>query len=101
MTPPNITVIIEGDDTEKKARMRLFNHEYNAGLYETDDGREFYVDPELIKVSESAHEPVPIPLQVITHREAMLEKMSWAEQAMRDQARAKETNLILPNDYRV
>ena len=101
MTPPNITVLIEGDDTERNARMRLFNREYNAGLYETDDGREFYVDPELISISASEHKAVPIPLQVITQREEMLSKMRWAEEAMRRQAKEQETSLVLPDGYKV
>lgn len=101
MTPSKITVLIEGDDTEKEVKLRSFSTMYNAGLYETDDGREFYVDPELIRVSIEEHKPVAIPLQVITHREEMLDKMRWAEEAMRKQVKENESGLVLPDEYKV
>lgn len=101
MTPSKITVLIEGDDTEKEAKLQSFSEMYSAGLYETDDGRQFYVDPELIRVSAEEHKAVNIPLQVITHREEMLAKMRWAEEAMRKQVKEQDTNLILPDGYKV
>ena len=101
MTPSSITVLIEGDDIEKEAKLVQFSSMYNAGLYETEDGREFYVEPELITQSASEHKPVPIPLQVITHRERMLQKLEWGKQELARLDKQKESNLILPDAYKV
>ncbi len=99
MTPNTITVLIEGDDTEKNAKLRSFSLEYRAGLYETDDGREFYVEPELIEASKSDHKPVPIPLQVITHREKMLQKLKWGQEQLEHLNKQSQSNIILPDGF--
>jgi hypothetical protein len=97
MTPNKITVLIDGDDGEKEAKLIKFNEMYQAALYETDDGREFYVTPELIQVSQESHEPVPIPLQVVTQRAEMLAKLAWGQEQLERLNKEKTSGLILPN----
>jgi hypothetical protein len=100
MTPNTITVLIEGDDTEKEAKLRKFSLEYGAGLYETEDGREFYVEPALIQESNDEHKAVPIPLQVITHREAMLQKLKWGQEQLERLNKEDQSGIILPDAYK-
>jgi hypothetical protein len=97
MTPSKIVVLIESDDTEKEAKLRHFSSEYGAGLYETEDGREFYVDPEHIKESLETHNPVKIPLQVITQRQEMLAKLAWAQEELNRLHKQNQSGLILPD----
>ena len=99
MTPNTITVLIEGDDAEKEAKLRSFSLEYRAGLYETDDGREFYVEPELIQASKDEHKPIPIPLQVITHRKEMLDKLKWGQEQLARLHKQEQSNIILPDGF--
>lgn len=97
MTPKSIKVLIEGDDTEMDAKLRSFSEMYNAGLYETDDGREFYVDPELILECNSKKEAIPIPVAVITQRERMLAKLEWAQGQLDRLSKEEKSGLILPD----
>jgi len=101
MTPNTIEVLIEGDDTEKEAKLRSFSLEYRAGLYETDDGREFYVEPELIQASKDEHKPVPIPIQVITQRKEMLDKLKWGQEQLARLKKQEESSIILPDGFKV
>lgn len=100
MTPNKITVLIEGDDTEKKAKFISFSEMYQASLYETDDGREFYVDPEHIRLSQEASEPVRIPLAVITQREKMLAKLAWGQDQLDRMAKEDSSNIVLPDGFK-
>ena len=97
MTPNKITVLIEGDDSEKEARLLHWSDQYQAALYQADDDREFYVDPELIRVSQEEHKPVNIPLQVITQRQEMLAKLRWGQEELNRLARQESSGLILPD----
>lgn len=97
MTPNEITVLIEGDDSETTAKFISYSEEYKASLYRTEDGREFYVDPELITESKDNHKAVPIPLQVITHREKMLAKLAWAQDTLNRIHKEQTSGLVLPD----
>jgi len=94
-----ITVIIDGDDSERTAKLRFFSTEYNAGLYETDDGREFYVDPEYIRECQESSKPVHIPLAVITQRQEMLKKLEGAQAELYRLSKEQSTGLVLPDGY--
>lgn len=100
MTPKTIKVLIEGDDTEKDAKLLSFSEMYNAGLYETDDGREFYVDPELIIASNDSKEAVPVPIAVITHRERQQAKLAWAQNELDRLQEQEKSTLLLPDGYK-
>jgi len=97
MTPNKITVLIEGDDSEQEARLLHWSNEYNAALYLAEDEREFYVDPEYIKESVESHNPVKIPLQVITQRAEMLAKLAWGQEELNRMHKQDQSGLILPN----
>lgn len=101
MTPKSITVLIEGDEGELEAKLRFFNPEYNAGLYDVSDGREFYVDPEYIKSCIDSNVPVGIPLQVVTQRAEMLEKLRWGQDQLSRLNKQQESGIILPDGYTV
>ena len=101
MTPSKLRVIIEGDDTEKDAKFIEYSHMYNACLYRTGDGREFYIDPGYIQEQLEKHFPVKVPLAVITQLEEMRSKLEWGQEVLKKQAKEKETGLTLPDDYKV
>ena len=99
MTPNKINVLIEGDDTEKEAKLRSYSLDYGAGLYELDDGSEFYVDPELIERGRNENQPIPIPLQVITNRAAMLAKLKWSQEQLDRLQKEEKSKLLLPDGF--
>ena len=100
MTPKEITVLIEGDDTETKAKLISFSEVYQASLYETDDGREFYVDPEHIRSCQEESKPVGIPLAVITQREKMLAKLAWGQDQLDRLSAQDNTGIIVPDGFK-
>ncbi len=98
--PQFIDALVEGDDQTCRAKQIPHDLEgvYNSTLYEDANGRRFFVDNYYLSECVKNHTHVNIPLQVITQRETMLEKLEYGQMILNRQNKEKKTGLILPDD---